>query len=76
MTNTVIIEIQDTQLDDVTGGTARTINTTNSYNRSIAFNYQRTNNASVYLANMTVNAGTSGAGNIGGLAISIVQGIQ
>jgi hypothetical protein len=79
MTNTVIIEMQEAQLDDVVGGRGgRTavVNTVNSYNRSVAFNYQRTNNASVYLANMTANAGTSGDHNVGGLAISITQGIQ
>jgi len=74
--NQVVVELQESTLDEVTGGAVRTINTSNSYNRSFALNAQKTNNASVYLANMTVNAGTSGASNIGGLAISIVQGIQ
>jgi hypothetical protein len=76
MMNQVAIELQESVLDEVTGGTTRTRNISSSFNRSFTVNAQRTNNASVYLANMTVNAGTSGDHNIGGLAITITQGIQ
>ena len=64
--------ISDTALDTVVGGTARPA----MVSRSTVLNAQKTNNSNIVLQNMSLNAPTSGGNNIGGLAISVVQGIN
>jgi hypothetical protein len=59
------IEMTTEALDSVTGGRlARFVHA------------PKTNNSTIVLRNMSLNAPTSGGNNIGGLAISVLQGIS
>ena len=63
--STVRIEMTVEALDDVSGG------------RRARFVYApKTNNSSILLQNMSLNAPTSGGYNAGGLVISVTQGIS
>lgn len=58
------IEMTSETLDSVTGG------------RALMRFAPKTNNSTIVLQNMSLNAPTSGGYNVGGLAISVTQGIS
>lgn len=63
--SSIRIEMTSDTLDHVSGG--RII-------RSVYV--PKTNNSSILLQNMSLNASTSGGNNVGGLAIAVTQGIS
>ena len=63
--NTIRIEMTAEALDNISGG------------RLVRSIYApKTNNSSILLKNMSLNAPTSGGHNAGGLVISVTQGIS
>ena len=65
-----IPSLSETSLDTITGGTNRRPAPLKT------MNFQKTNNSTIILQCLCLNAPVSGGHNVGGVALSVAQGIS